>query len=114
MKAMRAPRGPASGLALALGLTLCLTLAAVLGCAAGASTVPAGWSAERSGTTATLDDVGCLTATHCFAVGAAGTLLATTDGGRSWHHTASPTRAPLYRIACAAPASCYVLARPGT
>ena len=100
--------------ALGVALALALALAAVLGCAASASAAPAGWSAERSGTTATLDDVGCLTATHCFAVGAAGTLLATTDGGRSWHHAARPTRAPLYRIACAPPASCYVLARPGT
>jgi hypothetical protein len=56
---------------------------------------------------------------RCFAVGALsagdrGTLLATTDGGRTWHREASPSRAPLYRIACAPPASCYVIARPGT
>ena len=63
-------------------------------------------------------DVGCLTASRCFAVGDAGTLLATTDGGRAWRREASPAgvagSAPLYRIACAPPASCYVIARPGT
>jgi hypothetical protein len=121
-------------------LALALALAGTLGCAArasagasvsgaasasvsgaasasaseGASAAPAGWSAERSGTTATLDDVGCLTATHCIAVGDAGTLLATTDGGRSWHRQASPVRAPLSQVVCVAPASCYVIARPGS
>ena len=96
-----------------------LALAAVAGCAtsapAAATSMPAaGWHAESSGTTSTLYDVGCLTASRCFAVGDAGTLLATTDDGRTWHREASPTGAPLYRIACAPPASCYVIARPGT
>src|SRR5580704_13256861 len=98
-----------------------LALAAVASCAAQSSAAPqpAGWHAERSGTTSALYDVGCLSASRCFAVGAAsagdgGTLLATTDGGRTWHHQAIPTGAPLYRIACAPPASCYVIARPGT
>jgi hypothetical protein len=61
-----------------------------------------------------LYDVGCLTASRCFAVGAAGTLLATADGGRTWQRETSPAGAPLYRIACAPPASCYVIARPET
>lgn len=93
-----------------------VALAAVASCAtqSSAAPLPAGWHTERSGTTSTLYDVGCLTASHCFAVGDAGTLLATTDGGRTWHHQASPTGAPLYRIACAPPASCYVIARPDT
>jgi photosystem II stability/assembly factor-like uncharacterized protein len=100
-----------------------LALAAVAGCAtsapAAATSMPAaGWHAESSGTTSTLYDVGCLTASHCFAVGAlsataGGTLLATADGGRTWSREASLTAAPLYRIACAPPASCYVIARPG-
>jgi Photosynthesis system II assembly factor YCF48 len=95
---------------------LALALAAVASCAAQSSAAaqPAGWHAQRSGTTSTLYDAGCLTATHCFAVGDAGTMLATTDGGSSWHREASPVQAPLYRIACAPPASCYVIARPGT
>ncbi|MGH3254680.1 MAG: WD40/YVTN/BNR-like repeat-containing protein [Streptosporangiaceae bacterium] len=98
-------------------------LAAVAGCAAAApaapvpgSTAPAASHAESEsgGTTSTLYDVGCLTSSHCFAVGDAGTLLATTNGGRTWSREASPTGAPLYRIACAPPTSCYVIARPGT
>ncbi len=98
-------------------LAVLAALAAVAGCAtsAPAAPAPAASHAEGSGTTSTLYDVGCLTASHCFAVGDAGTLLATTNGGRSWSREASPAgAAPLYRIACAAPASCYVIARPGT
>jgi hypothetical protein len=108
-----------------------LALAAVAGCATSVSAgqppagqPPAGqpsagqasatWHAQASGTTSTLYDVGCLTASRCFAVGDAGTLLATTDGGRTWHRETSPTGAPLYRVACAPPASCYVIARPDT
>jgi photosystem II stability/assembly factor-like uncharacterized protein len=93
-----------------------LVLAAVAGCAtsAPAGPAPAASHAEGSGTTSTLYDVGCLTASRCFAVGDAGTLLATADGGRTWSREASATGAPLYRIACAPPASCYVIARPDT
>ena len=93
-----------------------LALAAVVGCATRTPAAPASAAshAEGSGTTSTLYDIGCLTASRCFAVGDAGTLLATTDDGRTWHREASPTGAPLYRIACAPPASCYVIARPGT
>ena len=96
-----------------------LALAAVAGCAtatgSAAAPAPATSQAEGSGTTSTLHDVGCLTSSHCFAVGDAGTLLATTDVGRAWHREASPAgTAPLYRIACAPPASCYVIALPET
>ncbi|MGH3205132.1 MAG: WD40/YVTN/BNR-like repeat-containing protein [Streptosporangiaceae bacterium] len=103
-----------------------LALAVVVGCAArtpaapapagsaAAGSAPAGSHTGGSGTTSTLYDIGCLTASRCFAVGDTGTLLATTDEGRSWHREASPTGAPLYRIACVPPASCYVIARPDT
>jgi photosystem II stability/assembly factor-like uncharacterized protein len=93
-----------------------LALAAVAGCAtrAPAAPAPAASHAEGGSTTSTLYDVGCLTASRCFAVGDAGTLLATTDGGRTWQREPSPAGAPLYRIACAPPASCYVIARPDT
>jgi photosystem II stability/assembly factor-like uncharacterized protein len=105
-----------------MALAVLAALAAVAGCAtaapaapAPAAPVPAVSHAEGSGTTSTLYDVGCLSTSRCFAVGDAGTLLATTDGGRAWHREASPAgAAPLYRIACAPPASCYVIARPAT
>jgi photosynthesis system II assembly factor YCF48-like protein len=104
-------------------LAVLAAAAAVAGCATAAPAAstpappaPAAPHAEGGGTTSNLYDIGCLTSSHCFAVGDAGTLLATTDGGRAWHREASPAgvAAPLYRIACAAPASCYVIARPGT
>ncbi|HTX26297.1 MAG TPA: YCF48-related protein [Streptosporangiaceae bacterium] len=98
-------------------LVVLAALAAVAGCAtsAPAAPAPARWHAEGSGTTSTLYDVGCLSASRCFAVGAAGALLATTDGGGTWSREASPAgAAPLYRIACAPPSSCYVIAQPGT
>src|SRR5260370_4825660 len=93
-----------------------LALVAVASCAARApaAQAPAAWHTERAGTTNALYDIGCLTASRCFAVGDAGTLLATTDGGRTWHSEATPSGAPLYRIVCAPPASCYVIARPDT
>src|SRR5215472_7213202 len=93
-----------------------LALAVLAGCAtsAPAAPAPATSHAEGSGTTSTLYDVGCLSASRCFAVGDIGTLLATTDGGSTWSREASPAGAPLYRIACAPPASCYVIARPDT
>jgi hypothetical protein len=113
-------------------LAVLAALAAVAGCATSApaasgpaasgpaasgpaASAPPTAKVESGGTTSTLYDVGCLTAAQCFAVGDAGTLLATTDGGRAWQREASPAgSAPLYRIACALPASCYVIARPGT
>ncbi len=78
------------------------------------ATTTATWHTEHSGTTRTLYDAGCLTASRCFAVGEAGTLLATVNGGRTWHRERTPATAPLYRVACAPPSSCYVIARPAT
>ncbi len=103
-------------------LAVLAVLAAVAGCATSApaastptASAPAASQTESGGTTSTLYDVGCLTASRCFAVGDAGTLLATTNGGRAWERETSPAgAAPLYRIACAPPASCYVIARPDT
>jgi photosystem II stability/assembly factor-like uncharacterized protein len=68
-----------------------LALAAVAGCAtqSAAAPAPAASHTEDSGTTSTSYDVGCLTASRCFAVGAAGTLLATADGGRTWQRETS-------------------------
>jgi hypothetical protein len=103
-------------------LAVLAALAVVTGCATSApaasgpaASAPAASQTESGGTTSALYDVGCLTASQCFAVGDAGTLLATTDGGRAWKREASPAgAAPLYRIACAPPASCYVIAQPDT
>src|SRR5580700_7637241 len=84
----------------------------------GRSAVTSGaWRAESSGTRQRLYAVACLSALRCEAVGAAGTILSTGDGGATWRAQASPLRgspAILYRIACVAPSSCYVIARPDT
>jgi hypothetical protein len=84
----------------------------------GRSAVMSGaWRAESSGTRQRLYAVACLSALRCEAVGAAGTILSTGDGGATWRAQASPLRgtpAILYRIACVAPSSCYVIARPDT
>jgi photosystem II stability/assembly factor-like uncharacterized protein len=98
----------------ALALVAAASCAAWTPAASVTTTGPATWHTEHSGTTRTLYDAGCLTATRCFAVGDAGTLLATANGGRSWHRETIPAKAPLYRVACAPPASCYVIARPAT
>jgi len=76
-----------------------------------------GWQAENSDTGHRLYDVACLSALRCEAVGAAGTIVATADGGRTWQAQANPLRGSstsLYAIACVAPSSCYVIARPDT
>ncbi len=75
------------------------------------------WQGEPSGTSQRLYGVACLSALRCEAVGAAGTILATVDGGRTWQAQANPLRGSstaLYAIACVAPSSCYVIARPDT
>ncbi len=73
------------------------------------------WRADDSGTSQRLYGVACLSALRCEAVGAAGTIVSTADGGRTWRAQANPlsgSSAALYAIACVAPGSCYVIARP--
>jgi len=82
-----------------------------------AQTASGTWRAENSGTGQRLYDVACLSALRCEAVGAAGTIVSTVNGGRTWRVQANPLRGSpqtLYAIACVAPGSCYVIARPDT
>jgi len=75
------------------------------------------WRADTSGTQQPLYAVACLSALRCEAVGAAGTIVSTGDGGAAWRAQANPLQGSskiLYRIACGAPSSCYVIARPDT
>lgn len=75
------------------------------------------WQAQKSGTTQPLYGVACFTAMRCKAVGAAGTILYTKNGGATWRRQRNPlqgTSTILYRIACLAPSTCYVIARPNT
>jgi len=112
---------------------LCAGAVLLAGCGGAATTSPAGspgspapgftsvtagaWRTADSGTRQRLYDVACLSARRCEAVGAAGTILATTDGGLTWRAQANPLQGSqqiLYQIACAPPDSCYVIARPDT
>jgi photosystem II stability/assembly factor-like uncharacterized protein len=101
-----------------LGTVLGVLLMA--GCGGGPAGNPAGsgvWRSATSGTQARLHDVACLSASRCEAVGEAGTILSTADGGTTWRAQVDPlqgTSTVLYRIACVAPSSCYVIARPDT
>ncbi|MHB8669503.1 MAG: cell wall-binding repeat-containing protein [Acidimicrobiales bacterium] len=66
-------------------------LVASVGMAAGAAT----WSAQTSGTTQGLYGVSFADASHGWAVGGNGTILATTNGGATWAAQTSGTVAPL-------------------
>jgi photosystem II stability/assembly factor-like uncharacterized protein len=75
------------------------------------------WRAQNSDTRHRLYDVACLSALRCEAVGTAGTIVATADGGRTWRQQANPLRGSattLYKVACVAPSSCFAIARPDT
>jgi photosystem II stability/assembly factor-like uncharacterized protein len=75
------------------------------------------WQAEHSDTRHRLYDVACLSALRCEAVGTAGTIVFTADGGRIWRQQANPLRGSsttLYKITCVAPSTCYVIGRPDT
>jgi Photosynthesis system II assembly factor YCF48 len=105
---------------------LCVAAVLLAGCGsagqarpgAGRSAVTSGaWRADTSGTRQRLYAVACLSALRCEAVGAAGTIVSTGDGGTAWRAQANPLQGSskiLYRIACVAPSSCYVIARPDT
>ena len=69
------------------GLGAALCLAALL--AASGAWAAAGWSPQSSGTSTDLSAVAFTDATDGWAVGAAGTILRTTDGGLSWTTQAS-------------------------
>lgn len=85
------------------------------GAAGGAGLHP--WRIETSGASQPLFDIACLSALRCKAVGAAGTIRYTRDGGRTWRPQRNPlqgTATSLSRIACVPPRTCYVLAPPAT
>jgi photosystem II stability/assembly factor-like uncharacterized protein len=107
-------------LRLAFIARLCAILGVLGGCVgacanpAVATTSHPAWTISPSGTRQALDDVACLSATRCEAVGVAGTILGTVNGGRSWHAQHAGTKADVYRIDCVAPSTCYAIARPST
>src|SRR5262245_28007107 len=51
---------------------------------------PVTWQPQQSGVTVRLRGVSAVSATVAWASGASGTVLRTTDGGRSWQRSAVP------------------------
>lgn len=75
------------------------------------------WAKQTSGTAQPLFDVSCFTAMRCKAVGSAGTILYTRDGGSTWRGQSNPlvgSATSLSRIECVAPRSCYAIGPPST
>jgi hypothetical protein len=69
---------------------LCLALLLV----AGAAWATAGWTPQISGTASGLTGVSFSDASHGWAVGAAGTILVTTNGGDTWASQTAPAGTP--------------------
>ncbi|MFL5893540.1 MAG: alkaline phosphatase family protein [Thermoleophilaceae bacterium] len=61
-----------------------------------------------------LTGVSCPTASACFAVGAAGTVVATTDAGSTWSSQASGIAGDLAAISCASASACVAVGDGGT
>ena len=81
-----------------LVIMICCGLAGGLVADAAAAQPPAtGWAAQTSGTTRSLKGASFLDNTHGFAVGANGTLLATTDG-QTWAVRILPTTQTLWAV----------------
>ena len=60
---------------------------------------PAAWSAQSSGSSAALTNVAFPNATHGWAVGDGGTILATANGGSTWSAQSSGSSASLIAVA---------------
>lgn len=61
-----------------------------------------------------LTAITCVSALHCWVVGAEGSILRTADGGASWQRNDSGTDMSLRGIACPARNRCYVVGQGGT
>jgi len=75
------------------------------------------WSAESSGTAATLFAVSCPTDASCVAVGAGGVIQRGTTppgGSMSWTGETSGTTNDLRGVSCAATGVCYAVGEGGT
>lgn len=57
-----------------------------------------GWQSQTSNVNADLFDIDCVSATQCWAVGAAGTIIHTTDGGQNWITQTSGTSEDLFGV----------------
>src|SRR4051794_23224055 len=74
-------------------VTLLVTLIATSGL--GHPSPAAGWTARDTGTDARLRGLAPVSHTAAWVAGSGGTVLRTTDAGRSWHAVAPPGTAEL-------------------
>jgi photosystem II stability/assembly factor-like uncharacterized protein len=72
-----------------------------------------GWTAASSGTTGNLRAVTCPDARTCQAVGDAGTVVTSTDGGLTWTRSTLST-VNLYSVACVSTSGCVSGGTNGT
>lgn len=91
-----------------------LSLLVVLGAALPIAVHAQSWTALTSGVTNDLNNLACVDARTCYAVGGApfiggpGIILKTTNGGEGWSAQSIPTTNPLRGISCPSPLVCYV------
>ncbi len=74
----------------------------------------AGWTSRTSGTTSALRGVAFANASDGWAVGAAGTIVATTNGGTTWTAQTSNTDNTLYGVACANASDAWAVGDDGS
>src|SRR5439155_11699563 len=86
------------------------TLVAVPSSSAGTGS----WATQTSGTTNALNGLRCASSTVCWAVGASGTIRATTNGGTSWSGQTSGSANSLSDVACPSTSSCWTVGATGT
>jgi photosystem II stability/assembly factor-like uncharacterized protein len=97
----------------AAALALCCV--GVLGGLAAAPAFAAGtWSAQSSSTTNELIGVSFVDASHGWAVGEGGTIVATSNGGASWGAQTSGTTNPLYGVSFVDASHGWAVGFPGT
>jgi hypothetical protein len=71
------------------------------------------WTAQASGVEANLLDIAFATPSVGWAVGQAGAVLRTTDGGTTWNQVPIPTRADLTRVTASGEYAARVVTRDG-
>ncbi len=72
------------------------------------------WSAQAPGTTQSLEQVFFATTTTGWTVGAAGTIVATTNGGTTWAAQTSGTTQNLWDLECVSATTCWTVGAAGT
>lgn len=96
-------------------LLVAALLAGTFALAPAAPDIAASTPAAASGRPPTaIDAVSCATASSCVAVGGAGGIEMSNDGGRTWKKAAAPTPHFLYGVACPSTGHCLVAGDAGT